>query len=307
MRSPGRAGGTLWPRSSMSWATPPSASSCTALSVANRVACDRVDESTIRLDVLEHVSIEWARIFSRARRPRRRPHAGRSPRRGPKMRSCRRASSVRHAARAVELRIALDVTLARTIRVAFRKWKQGEQYLVGAEVDNAQRPYLAIVQPDGGEDEHRLAQRALAEDAARNIESLDELPPKITVELDADRRLARQHDHDVDRAGDESAARGATQIITADLDRLSDETEDTRAPARARRRSGSAGPHPARLRAREARLAVPGRDVGRAGRRSARADPVRPRVRRRRDGGDRRPAAVPRDQAQPPARARRAS
>jgi CheY-like chemotaxis protein len=75
----------------------------------------------------------------------------------------------------VELRIALDITLARTIRVAFKKWKQGDRYLVGPEADS-KKPQLATVQPDGGEDEHRRAQRALAEEAARNIESREEMP-----------------------------------------------------------------------------------------------------------------------------------
>jgi CheY-like chemotaxis protein len=133
-----------------------------------------LDESTIRLDVLEHVSIEWARIFNAlvvyedattlivaAARPEdaivpaRELGAGRG--------------------KNVELRIALDITLARTIRVAFKRWKQGEAYLVGPEADRP-GPYLSIVSPDGAEDEHRSAQRALAEEAAREIESNDELP-----------------------------------------------------------------------------------------------------------------------------------
>src|SRR5262249_21591416 len=82
----------------------------------------------------------------------------------------------------VELRIALDITLARTIRVAFKLYKDGERYLAGPEVDPAKRgkPGLAFVHPDGGEDEHRRAQRALAEEAARNIERQDELPEDIS-------------------------------------------------------------------------------------------------------------------------------
>src|SRR5205085_12572205 len=75
----------------------------------------------------------------------------------------------------VELRIALDITLARTIRLAFKAWKQGERYLAGPEAERG-KPQLATVQPDGGEDEHRRAQRALAEEAARNIESQADLP-----------------------------------------------------------------------------------------------------------------------------------
>jgi hypothetical protein len=37
---------------------------CGALSVQTGWPAIVLDESTIRLDVLEHVSIEWARIFS---------------------------------------------------------------------------------------------------------------------------------------------------------------------------------------------------------------------------------------------------
>jgi len=134
-----------------------------------------LDESTIRLDVLEHVTLEWARIFNAlvvyedsdmivvaAARPEdaivpaRELAAGRN----------------KH----VELRIALDLTLARTIRVAFRKWKAGEQYLHGPEASQDEMPHLAFVHPDGGEDEHRRAQRALAEEAARSIEAKEDLP-----------------------------------------------------------------------------------------------------------------------------------
>jgi CheY-like chemotaxis protein len=147
-----------------------------ALSVQTGWPAIVLDESQIRLDVLEHVSIEWARIFNAlvvheddrslvvaAARPE------------DAIVPARELGSSR--GKAVELRIALDVTLARTIRVAFRKWKEGEQYLAGSEVGKARKgAHLAIVQPDSGEDEHRLAQRALAEDAARNIVSSEELP-----------------------------------------------------------------------------------------------------------------------------------
>jgi len=149
---------------------------CAALSVQTGWPAIVLDESTIRLDVLEHVSIEWARIFSAlvvheddrtlvvaAARPE------------DAIVPARELGSSR--GKAVELRIALDITLARTIRVGFRKWKQGETYLVGNEANPTRKgAYLAIVQPDTGEDEHRQAQRALAEDAARNIESSEELP-----------------------------------------------------------------------------------------------------------------------------------
>ncbi len=196
---------------------------CIALSVQTGWPAIVLDESTIRLEVLEHVSIEWARIFSAlvvyeddttlviaAARPE------------DAIVPARELGAARN--KTVELRIALDVTLARTIRIAFRKWKQGEQYLVGSEVERA-GPHLAIVHPDSAEDEHRLAQRALAEDAARNIESEDELPSEdhpssstltgdwhvstITTTNDQDSPLAEER----------------TQIITADLDRSSKEAE----------------------------------------------------------------------------------
>lgn len=136
-----------------------------------------LDESTLRLDVLEHVSLEWARIFSAlvvhedattlviaAARPE------------DALVPARELGLVR--GKRVELRIALDVTLARTIRVAFRKWRDGELYLAGVESTSAE-PYLALVHADGGDDdEPRRAQRALAEEAARTIDSTDDLPPE---------------------------------------------------------------------------------------------------------------------------------
>jgi CheY-like chemotaxis protein len=132
------------------------------------------DESTIRLDVLEHVSIEWARIFSAlvvfeddhtlvvaAARPE------------DAIVPARELGTAR--GKNVELRIALEHTLSRSIRRAFRLWKRGEQYLVGPEASGG-RPHLALVQPESGTDEHLRAQRELALDAARNIEDADELP-----------------------------------------------------------------------------------------------------------------------------------
>jgi hypothetical protein len=44
---------------------------------------------------------------------------------------------------------------------------------------NSQRRVPRDRAADSGEDEHRQAQRALAEDAARNIENSDELPTRI--------------------------------------------------------------------------------------------------------------------------------
>ncbi|MDB4955867.1 MAG: hypothetical protein JWO36_3436 [Myxococcales bacterium] len=180
-----------------------------------------LDESTIRLDVLEHVSIEWARIFSAiivyedtttiiiaAARPE------------DAIVPARELGAARN--KNVELRIALDITLARTIRVAFTKWKRGEQYLVGNQVDQP-GPHLAIVHPDDHGDEHRQAQRALAEEAARNIEANDELPsedhPSSTT-LTGD-----WHVNTVTTTNDADEARleERTVVVTANLDRGGDE------------------------------------------------------------------------------------
>ena len=195
---------------------------CTALSVQTGWPAIVLDESQLRLDVLEHVSIEWARIFSAlvvyedertlvvaAARPE------------DAIVPARELGTSR--GKAVELRIALDVTLARTIRVAFRKWKQGEQYLVGDMMDKPRKgPHLAIVQPDQGDDEHRLAQRALAEDAARPMESSDELPSE---DIHANAALTGDwHVNTVttstDAAGESPLLEERTMVITADLDRL---------------------------------------------------------------------------------------
>ena len=147
---------------------------CMALSVQTGWPGIVLDESVIRLDVLEYVSLEWARTFSAlvvyedaqtlviaAARPE------------DAIVPARELGAAR--GKNVELRIALDITLARTIRVAFAKWKTGELVLAGSEVDRS-GPYIAVVHPDRDDDEHRRAQRALAEEAARNIERDDELP-----------------------------------------------------------------------------------------------------------------------------------
>ncbi|MDX2091166.1 MAG: response regulator [Kofleriaceae bacterium] len=148
---------------------------CMALSMQTGWSGVVLDESTIRLDVLENVSADWARIFNAlviyedattlvvaAARPEDAivPARELGASRGKK----------------VELKIALDITLARTIRVAFKRYKLGETYLVGSEAQR-QTVHLAIVSPDGGDqDEHRIAQRALAEEAARAIEDTNDLP-----------------------------------------------------------------------------------------------------------------------------------
>jgi CheY-like chemotaxis protein len=192
----------------------------TALSVQTGWPAIVLDESTIRLDVLEQVSIEWARIFSAlvvfeddrslviaAARPE------------DAIVPARELGSTR--GKNVELRIALDVTLARTIRIAFKKWKHGETYLIGAESDRKKTgAYLAIVQPDTGEhDEHRRAQRALAEDAARYIEAADELPsedPAASSTLTGDWQV---NTITTSTDGENPLMEERTQVIAADLDR----------------------------------------------------------------------------------------
>jgi CheY-like chemotaxis protein len=186
---------------------------CAALSMQTGWPAIILDESTIRLQVIEHVSIEWARIFSAlvvfeddrsivvaAARP------------AEAIVPARELGAAR--GKNVELRIALDITLARTIRQAFRRWRDGDEFLVGPEADG--RPYLAVVHPDGiGQEEHRLAQRALAEDAARSIEDVDELPSEEGVAsstLTGDWQVTTSTDeHEADPE--------ATAIIAADLDR----------------------------------------------------------------------------------------
>ena len=149
---------------------------CTALSAQTGWPGIVLDESVIRLDVLEYVSLEWARIFSAlvvyedahtlviaAARPE------------DAIVPARELAASR--GKNVELRIALDITLARTIRVAFARWKTGDLYLVGSDAEAGQRsgPYIAVVHPDRDDDDHRRAQRALAEEAARNMHQ-DDLP-----------------------------------------------------------------------------------------------------------------------------------
>jgi CheY-like chemotaxis protein len=195
---------------------------CAALSVQTGWPAIVLDESTIRLDVLEHVSIEWARIFSAlVVHEDERSLVVAAARPEDAIVPARELGSSR--GKAVELRIALDVTLARTIRVAFRKWKQGEAYLVGSEASaNRKGAFLAVVQPDSGEDEHRLAQRALAEDAARNIESSDELPSEdlasSTLTGDWHFTTVTTSTNDMNNPLLEER----TLVLTADLDRRED-------------------------------------------------------------------------------------
>jgi len=152
---------------------------CLALSAQTGWPGIVLDESVIRLDVLEYVSLDWARIFSALVVyedastlvvAAARPEDAAVP--------ARELAASR--GKNVEVRIALDITLARTIRVAFARWKTGELFLAGPEADRS-GPYLAVVHPDRDDDDHRRAQRALAEEAARNIERNDELPSEESV------------------------------------------------------------------------------------------------------------------------------
>ncbi|HEX5060238.1 MAG TPA: response regulator [Kofleriaceae bacterium] len=196
---------------------------CAALSVQTGWPAIVLDESTIRLDVLEHVSIEWARIFSAlVVHEDERTLVVAAARPEDAIVPARELGSSR--GKAVELRIALDVTLARTIRVAFRKWKAGETYLIGHDASTTRKgAYLSIVQPDSGEDEHRQAQRALAEDAARNIERSEELPSEDHVSVstltgDWTSNTVTTSTEDTNNPLLEEK----TLVLTADLDRLNE-------------------------------------------------------------------------------------
>jgi CheY-like chemotaxis protein len=182
-----------------------------------------LDESTIRLDVLEHVSLEWAQIFhalvvyedaTTLMIAAARPEDAIVP--------ARDLGASR--GKQVELRIALDITLARTIRVAFRKWKAGELMLIGAEA-NREQPGLVVVHPDGGEDEHRRAQRALAEEAARNIERDEDLPSEDGA------HASLTGDWAVHTSEAPEPVEEATVVIAAELDRAG---EEARPPGRPR-------------------------------------------------------------------------
>jgi CheY-like chemotaxis protein len=186
-----------------------------------------LDESAFKLDSLGHISAEWARIFQAlviheddkslviaAARPE------------DAIVPARELATAR--GKRAELRIALDITLARTIRLAFRKWKSGEVFLVGPEVD---RPgvFLSVVQPDGDDNEHRSAQRALAEDAARSIERDDELPSVERRALGGDWHVnTTTTATDLDRvpdSDDDPLEADRTMFLTAEIDRGEDPDE----------------------------------------------------------------------------------
>lgn len=212
---------------------------CTALAAQTGWTAIVLDESAIRLDVLEHVSLEWARIFNAlvvhedetslviaAARPE------------DAIVPARELGNSR--GKQCELRIALDITLARTIRVAFRMWKAGELYLVGGECD-PKHPKLSFVHPDGGEDEHRRAQRALAEEAARSIEDKDQLPGDDLSTGSA--FTTGQWNNSVTVTSElEPPLDDRTQVIAAELDRLGGSADD--APSDGRTRALVVDPDP---------------------------------------------------------------
>ncbi|MGE0404158.1 MAG: response regulator, partial [Kofleriaceae bacterium] len=179
------------------------------------------DESVIRLDVLEHVSLEWARIFSAlvvyedastiviaAARPE------------DAIVPARELAAAR--GKNVELRIALDLTLARSIRVGFQRYKDGETYLFGVEAKR-QTTYLAVVAPDeDNQDDARSAQRALAEEAARAIEDNEELPSE---EIAASATLSGEWQANTittTTSADDRLVEEATLVIAEELDRGSE-------------------------------------------------------------------------------------
>jgi CheY-like chemotaxis protein len=207
---------------------------CAALSAQTGWPGIVLDESVIRLDVLEYLSLEWARIFSALvvyedaqtlMIAASRPEDAIVP--------ARELAASR--GKNLDLRIALDITLARTIRVAFGKWKTGQLSLPGPEADRP-GPYIAVVHPDRDDDEHRRAQRALAEEAARNIERNDELPSE-----DNPANLASTGDWQIATSTtstgiDELEQEERTLVIAAELDRGLERGEEPEAhpgPARA--------------------------------------------------------------------------
>jgi CheY-like chemotaxis protein len=192
---------------------------CMALSAQTGWPGIVLDESVIRLDVLEYVSLEWARIYAAlvvyedaqtlvvaAARPE------------DAIAPARELAASR--GKAVELRIALDITLARTIRVAFSRWKTGELWLAGPEADRP-GPFIAVVHSDRDDDEHRRAQRALAEEAARNIERDEELPSEES--LGGATSTGDWQVHTTTSTGvEEIEAEERTSEIAAELDRGGD-------------------------------------------------------------------------------------
>ena len=205
---------------------------CVALSMQTGWPAIVLDESTIGLEVLEHVSVEWARIFSaNVVYEDERTIVVAAARPEDAIVPARELGATR--SKNVELRIALDITLARTIRLGFRRWKQGEQYLVGSEAAQRDHTHIAVVLPESAEDEHLQAQRALAVDAARSIDSEDELPSEDHASVST--TTGDWHLNTVSTMTDaeQPLLEEATELIVTDLDRLGEDSTSVSAKTRA--------------------------------------------------------------------------
>jgi CheY-like chemotaxis protein len=154
---------------------------CTALTAQTGWASIVLDESAIQLGVLAHVSLEWARVCNAlpvyedastiviaAARP------------DDAIVAARELATAR--GKTIELLIALDITLARTVRLAFKRAQQGEALLAGRDIEHP-GAYIATVHPENIAAEDRDAQRALAEEAARAVDDLpsEDLNPNLTL------------------------------------------------------------------------------------------------------------------------------
>ena len=284
----------------------------TALSVADRLARRSCSTSRRSGSTCSSTCRSSGRGSSRRSWSTRTTARWSSRRRAPRTRSCRRASSAASRGKNVELRIALDVTLARTIRVALQaSGSTASTYLVGPE--------------SRSQGDRRRTSRSSSPTAARTSTAApsarsprmpratsradDELPNEDAGELDATGDW-QVNTITTSTDGDEPAARGAHADHHGGS--RSHRRRDRR--CRACRRSARSSSIPIRRAA--CRWSPSSRSSAGSARRRRRARRpsscsrsivVRSRVRRRRDARDRRPAAVPRDQAQPPARAQRAS
>ena len=98
----------------------------------------------------------------------------------------------------VELRIALDITLARTIRVAFQRWKVGELLPRRARSRRARASTSRSSIPTAatGRASPRTARARRGSRARDRARGRAAVGGRLDREHDADRRLAGQHDHD---------------------------------------------------------------------------------------------------------------
>ena len=181
-----------------------------------------LDESTLELAVLGRVSPEWARVCNALPVHEDATTIVIAAARPEDVIVAAQELATAHN-KHVELRIALDITLARAVRVAFRLAGRGERYLVGREVERPGGAHLAAVEPQGaGDDEDRVAQRALAAEAARSIERDDELPSEDLASASASLTFA--NDWQVNTSTTTNAGvrddlvEERTMVISAELD-----------------------------------------------------------------------------------------